>query len=76
MGGQEFDLNNYIQNIKEGVNFGKFKCSICGHVSSRKQAAQKHVESKHFPRMFEYPCGLCEKKFNTKNSYSVPNTPV
>ena len=64
-GGEGFDLNNYTEKISEGV-----KCKICGHVSSRKQGAQKHVESKHFPGLFEYTCALCEKKFNTYNKYN------
>ena len=69
-GGEGFDLNNYTEKISEGVNIGKFKCNICGHVSSRKQGAQKHVESKHFPGLFEYTCALCAKKFNTYNKYN------
>ena len=64
---QEFDLNNYIQNIKEGVNFGKFKCSICGHVSSRMTNLQSHVGSKHFPGQFS--CDQCEEKFNNMKNY-------
>ena len=67
--GNDFDLNNYLEKIGEGVNFGKFKCNICGHVSSQKIHGQKHVESKHFPGLFEYSCDQCEKKFNTMSKY-------
>ena len=62
--GDEFDLNNYIEKISEG----HFKCNICGHVSTR-QILRRHVENKHFPGMFEYPCDQCEEKFNTMDKY-------
>ena len=65
-GGHQFDLSNYIEKISEG----QFKCKICGLVSSQKVNQKRHVESKHFPGLFEYSCDQCGKEFNTKNKYS------
>jgi len=67
--GEGVDLNNHFERISEGVNCGQFKCKICGHVSSQKANLQRHVESKHFPGLFEYSCDLCEKNFNTISKY-------
>ena len=67
--GDEFDLNNYIEKVSGGVNFGQFKCKICGNMSATKYSLQQHVENKHFPGLFEYPCDQCEKKLNTKAKY-------
>jgi len=67
--GDDFDLNNHIEKISNGVNFGQFKCKICGNVSSQKCNLQRHLESKHFPGLFQYSCDLCEKTFNTKTKY-------
>ena len=67
--GEGFDLNNYIEKISEGANFGQFKCNICGYVSSQKANLRRHIESKHFPGLFEYSCDQCEKNFNTMTKY-------
>ena len=67
--GEGFDLNNYIEKISEGPNFGQFKCNICGYVSSQKANLRRHIESKHFPGLFEYSCDQCEKNFNTMTKY-------
>ena len=68
--GDGFDLNQYIEKINEGVNFGQFNCNICGKVSERKDVLQKHVENKHFPGLFEYSCDQCGRKFNTMSKYN------
>ena len=67
--GEEFDLNNHIEKIGEGVNLGKFKCNICGHVSSQKSHVRIHVETIHFPGLVEYSCDQCEQKFNSRSKY-------
>ena len=67
--GDDFDLNNHIEKISKGANFGQFKCKICGYVSSQKCNLQRHLESKHFPGLFQYSCDLCEKNFNTMTKY-------
>ena len=67
--GEEFDLNNHIEKIGEGVNLGKFKCNICGHVSSQKSHVRIHVETIHFPGLVEYSCDQCEQKFDSRSKY-------
>ena len=64
--GEGFDLNNYIEKISDGANIGKFQCNICGYVASVYNV-KRHVESKHFPGVFEYSCDQCEENFNTKS---------
>ena len=68
--GEQFDLNNYIEKISDGANIGKFKCNICGYVSSRKGTrvdVKRHLKSIHFPGVFEYSCDQCEKNFDIYN---------
>ena len=66
--GDDFDLNNYIEKIGEGVNFGQFKCNICGH-EGLKWNVLRHVESKHFPGTVAYSCDQCEGNFDTMTKY-------
>ena len=64
--GVELNLHGYSKKLTEGVNKGKFQCSLCGKISGKKDDAFKHVESIHFPGSLEYQCEQCGKKFDTK----------
>ena len=64
-GEDDVDLNNYISKLIGG----QFKCKICGHESKLKPNLRKHVESKHFPGLYEYACDQCERKFDTVSKY-------
>eukprot|EP00092_Neocalanus_flemingeri_P010079 GFUD01010862.1.p1 GENE.GFUD01010862.1~~GFUD01010862.1.p1 ORF type:complete len:336 (-),score=84.25 GFUD01010862.1:3-1010(-) len=65
-GGRDF-LNTYIERIVEGLSRGKFKCSICGKINGRKDHAENHIESIHFPGTFQYNCKYCELVFTGRN---------
>jgi len=67
--GEKFDFKNHIERISEGVNIGQFKCNLCGYVSSQKSNLPRHMESKHFPGLFEYSCDQCEMNFNTMTKF-------
>jgi len=48
---------------------GKFMCSICQSFShAKKYHVRNHVESKHFPNTFEYPCNICQKSYFTRKA--------
>ena len=49
-----------MERIVHGENHGKFKCIICGKMNGRKDHAENHIESIHFPGMFKYNCKYCD----------------
>jgi len=65
------DLDKYISEVGQGEDAGKykFKCTLCGQLSLRKFDLRKHLESKHFPGMFEYTCDDCDMKFETTQKF-------
>ena len=65
-GSRDF-LNSYMERVLEGVGMGKFKCSICGKINGRKDHAENHIESIHFPGTFQYNCKYCEMIFTGRN---------
>jgi len=67
--GREF-MQDYVKKRLEGnqtINF----CTICGKSNSKRYNVLNHVESAHFPNMFEYPCEYCGHVFKSQNSYKV-----
>ena len=63
-------LGGYYTKIHSGADLGKHKCSLCGHLSKRSHSMLDHLESRHFPGMFEYSCDSCDKVFDTRKKYS------
>ena len=59
-------LLNYLQRTNLG-----FSCTICGKQNSQRGNSMNHVESVHFPNLFEYECYVCGKKANNYNSLQV-----
>jgi len=61
----------YMFCVKDpGVS--KWKCSICSEfMNTGRNHVRNHVESKHFPDMFQYQCALCAKICNTKKALDV-----
>jgi uncharacterized C2H2 Zn-finger protein len=56
-----------MERVSEGENVGKFKCIICGKINGRKDHAENHIESIHFPGVFQYNCKYCELIFTGRN---------
>eukprot|EP00092_Neocalanus_flemingeri_P011272 GFUD01012147.1.p1 GENE.GFUD01012147.1~~GFUD01012147.1.p1 ORF type:complete len:345 (+),score=89.01 GFUD01012147.1:164-1198(+) len=57
--------------VKE-VGETKWKCRICLQFRhGGRNQVRNHVESKHFPNMFEYNCKYCDKTCNTKKGLEV-----
>jgi len=72
--GSEPDRSILLENIQKGFTVeGKscFTCSLCGKSNSQKSNLLKHVESVHFPTLFEYSCKFCGKSFGAKNNLYV-----
>jgi len=63
-------LGGYYTKIHSGADLGKHKCSLCRHLSKRSHSMLDHLESRHFPGMFEYSCDSCDKVFDTRGKYS------
>ena len=59
-------LLKYI--VKEDAGF---VCRLCGKVNQQRGNSMNHVESVHFPNMFEYECQYCGKKATNYNSLQV-----
>eukprot|EP00092_Neocalanus_flemingeri_P037237 GFUD01040549.1.p1 GENE.GFUD01040549.1~~GFUD01040549.1.p1 ORF type:complete len:337 (-),score=75.19 GFUD01040549.1:10-1020(-) len=58
------DLFQYV--VKHPVK--GYQCSICEKYKSPARVnVRNHVESKHFPNTFEYPCEYCGKIMYSKN---------
>jgi len=57
--------------VKE-VGETKWKCRICLQFKhGGRNQVRNHVESKHFPNVFEYRCKYCDKTCNTKKGLEV-----
>ena len=55
--------------IRSEQETGKFMCSIClSFAHAKKYHVRNHVESKHFPNTFEYPCSICKKSYFTRKA--------
>ena len=72
----EQDLHGYSSKITEGENIGKFQCKLCGKISLKKHHSFEHVESIHFPEIYEYQCDQCDEKFDTKRKWRRHRTTV
>jgi len=66
---RSFKLGGYYTKIHSGADLGKYKCSPCGHLSKTSYSMLDHLESRHFPGMFEYSCDSCDKVFDTRKKY-------
>ena len=62
-------LQNYIEKVTTDDGDVKFKCTMCGSLSSQKPHAINHVENIHFPGCFEYNCKYCGTSFDKRNQY-------
>ena len=69
------DRSILLENIKKESLNGKscFVCTLCGKTNSQKSNLLKHVESVHFPTLFEYNCKYCGKSFGAKKNLDVHN---
>jgi len=50
------------------VSGSSFYCTICLKKAPTRRDIRNHVESIHFPNMFQYDCQFCDKKLKTKKS--------
>ena len=57
------ELKSYIS--KDELS-GQHTCVICNYANRNAGNVRNHVESRHFPNMFEYTCKICGDLFGTK----------
>ena len=69
-GGREI-LHQYIEKVANGVEVGKYMCTICGKINGQKIQTENHVESIHFPGTIEYPCKHCGNIFTGRNKLYI-----
>ena len=69
-GGREI-LHQYIEKVANGVEVGKYMCTICGKINGQKIQTENHVESIHFPGTIEYPCKHCGSIFTGRNKLYI-----
>ena len=48
---------------------GQYECTVCTKQFSRGFNARRHVEDKHFPGKYEYPCVMCGEVLPTRNKF-------
>ena len=66
------DPSDLLQYVKKSVTDGKYHCSLCGVFSHKySSCTRNHVESKHFPNAFAYPCDECDLILSTKTSFNL-----
>lgn len=65
-------LDQHIEKVvDERTHKKQFMCTLCSKLHSQKIHCQNHLESIHFPDMFNYSCSYCGKTFNGKNKLYV-----
>jgi len=66
------DPSELLQYVRKDQTDQKFHCTLCDKFSHKySSCTRNHVESKHFPNTFSYPCDQCEMVFSTKSNYSM-----
>ena len=50
------------------VGAGPYVCQICSYQQARFEVVKNHVESKHFPDTFTYPCPSCDAVLGTNTA--------
>jgi len=66
------DPSDLLQFVVKDASDSRFHCTLCDKFSHQTRSnTRNHVESKHFPTMFNYPCDQCEMSFSTKNNVAM-----
>ena len=69
--GQTFqDPSELFQFVRKDAVNKKYFCTLCEQFSHHgRNMARNHVESKHFPNTFSYPCDLCGEVLLSKSNF-------
>jgi len=63
------DPNELLQFVRKDPTDLKHHCLLCHKFCHRSvYSTRNHVESQHFPLMFNYPCDQCEQVLHTRNA--------
>jgi len=69
--GQTFqDPSELFQFVQKDPETKKYYCTLCEKFSHQgRNMARNHVESRHFPNTFSYPCDLCGDVLQSRSSH-------
>jgi len=59
-------LADYVESIFDEDGVKKYKCTVCGTITARKDKCQSHIENIHFPGCFEFKCNYCGIVFDRR----------
>jgi hypothetical protein len=63
------ELHAYVvENLTASEECLRFHCQICGRAGANRRDVRNHVESVHFPNVFEYVCAVCGIKLSSRKS--------
>jgi len=66
------DPSELLQFVRKDMDDLKYHCSLCDKFSHKySSCTRNHVEAKHFPNTFSYPCDQCDMVFSTKSNFSM-----
>ena len=61
-----------LQFVRKSEEDGKYYCTLCAKYSHKwSSCTRNHVESKHFPTTYCYPCNECDSLFYTKTAFNL-----
>ena len=60
-------LEDYLERVEDSGGILKYRCSVCGKLSTQKTTLIKHLENIHFPDVFTYSCKHCGETFGKSN---------
>lgn len=69
LGGEITCREDFYQYLVDNMD-GTFGCGLCNIIKPHKakENIMQHIESKHFPDMFSYPCSECAVVLGTKKA--------
>ena len=66
-------LDNEIGQHMQKLEFGNWRCAICGWETKARARLWEHIESSHV-QTNGYTCDICEKFCPSKNAFKVHKT--
>ena len=62
-------LGQFADFISHEVPTKRWKCGICAKYFKQKFYVYSHLETFHFPTLFNYSCEFCGNVFNNRNKW-------
>ena len=66
------DPEELFQYVRRDPGDQRFYCTLCSLFSHASRTnCRNHVEARHFPNTFHYPCDSCDSTFTTKSTWAM-----